>query len=115
VLVPEEDDDDDDVPLEGDDPVNGLTADAISCSLRLFPPGNAVFQFFDPTGPLRLVLPRLALLLLRTAGIRLGIASLRSAGAGTGLEDGAGLRRGPTGAPRFSSISSFLETAHQFG
>jgi hypothetical protein len=109
------DDDADDAPAEADDAVIGLTADAISCSLRLFAPGNATFQFLDPSGPLRVALSPPVLLLLRTAGVRLRIVFLRAAGAAAGLEDGTGLYHRSSGAPRLGAGSVFLEAAYQVG
>ena len=53
-----------DALVEAEDPVNALTADAIRCSLRLHSPVDAVFQLLDPAGPLRLILPPLAFLLM---------------------------------------------------
>src|ERR1039458_7935114 len=78
-------DDDDDELLEADDPVTALTADAIRCSLGLFAGGDTAVQLLDPTGPRRSVLPPVAFLLARTAGLPLRIPVLRAGRAGAGL------------------------------
>lgn len=112
----DDDDDDDAALLEADDPVNGLIADAIRCSLRLLSVAATVFQLLDPRGPLRLrlTLAPLAFPLLRAAGIRWRIPVLRGPGTGPGFDDGTG-RHGGRGAPRFGAESIFLKTAHQVG